>query len=444
MKIRFPTSFRFGATTAAYATEGAWKAAGKGESIWDRFTHTPQRTPAGDTGDLACNAFHTLADDVASLSALHATSYRFSIAWSRIQPDGRGSPLADGLDHYSRVVDTLLEAGMGALPTLYHWDLPQALQDRGGWAQRDTASRFADYAHYVGRYLGDRVESWMLLAEPNTFCHNGYGTGLHAPGIADADSHLRATHTANLAQADGLRALRAAHSKLRIGPALGLVPYEPAQDSEADCEATKRFDRFQHEWFLSPALEGVYPDVFPTELPLERMGVRHDDMERCRADFDFIGVTVRPALRVEAADDPLGLGARVEIAPKEAVAPAILQGSPLQDRLTRLAKEVPNLPIELTCEMPCDTQVPNHAGEVHDTDREAVLRDTLVAVSESIAAGAKVQSYHAGNLLDAFEWEAGYRERRGLVFVDFPTGQRTLKQSGHWFRRVAAEKGFDT
>jgi beta-glucosidase len=449
-RISFPKGFHWGAATAAYQIEGAPREAGKGESIWDRFSHTPGRIANGDTGDLACDSYHRFADDLALLRAMNCTSYRFSIAWPRIQPDGRGRPLPAGLDHYRRIAEALLAAGIRPFPTLFHWDLPQALQDAGGWPARDTANRFADYAGHVVAALGDLVRDWMLLNEPSVFTTMGYWIGIHAPGVKDPEAFLRATHVANLAQGLGFAAARAARSDARIGTAFAFAPCEPATDSEADAAASQRFDAFTNLWYLLPALTGRYPDLaFEGGAPLERMGARDGDEKLLRAPLDFIGVNlyVRNLVR-EVASDAFGLRAR----------PAGMGGhqgprtdfgwevwpAALYEMLMRLTRDFDTPVLEVT-ENGCSYgDGPDARGVVHDGRRIEFYQGYLEAVARAIADGADVRGYHAWTLLDNFEWAEGFRQRFGLAYVDFATCARTLKESGRWFGRVAAENALET
>jgi beta-glucosidase len=450
MKVQFPEGFHWGTATASYQIEGSCRADGKGESIWDRFSHTPGRIATGETGDQACDSYLRFTEDRQLMQAMNQTSYRFSISWPRIQPEGQGAPLAAGLDHYRRVVDDLLEAGIRPFPTLYHWDLPQALQDRGGWANRDTAGRFADYAHHVASALADRVDDWILLNEPSVFTTLGYGIGLHAPGMLDTDAFFRSTHTANLAQGDGARAVRAVRGDVRVGSALAFSPCEPVGDTDADLAASERFHRFTNAWYLDPALHGRYPEAFVGEIPYARMGVREGDLERTRTELDFIGVNLytRTCVRQEP-DDAWGIGGRPigmggETGPRTEFGWEIWPNA-MRDMLVRLTKDYDRPVLEVT-ESGCsfgDGPDPSD-GVIRDTRRIDYYRDILVAVHEAIEAGADVRGYHAWTLLDNFEWAEGTRQRFGLAWVDFETGSRTLKESGHWYGRVAAENGFET
>ena len=450
-RASFPQGFHWGAATAAHQIEGAFREDGKGESIWDRFNHTPGRIHAGDTGDVACDSYHRIEDDIALLQAMNLTSYRFSIAWPRILPTGGGSPNPAGVDYYRRLVDALLEVGIRPFPTLYHWDLPQALEDRGGWPERDTAGRFADYADTCMRALGDRVDEWMIFNEPSIFTTMGYLLGIHAPGHRDPDAFLRATHTVNLAQAEAFRAMRAARADARIGTAFSMSPCEPAGDSEADAAAAERWHAFVNLWHLEPALRSRYPDAFVDGPPLERMGVRDGDLEQLHAPLDFIGINLYMRTQVAHSDtaswgiqaQPQGMGGNEgprtdfgwEVWPKA-----------LYDMVLRITRDYDTPVIEIT-ENGCSyADGPDETGGIRDPRRIDFFRGYLAELSRAIEDGADVRGYHAWTLLDNFEWAAGYAQRFGLAWVDFddPKRPRTLKESGHWYARVAAENGFET
>jgi beta-glucosidase len=448
-RVRFPKGFHWGAATAAYQIEGAWDADGKGESVWDRFAHTSGRVRNGDTGDVACDSYHRWREDVALLREMNLTSYRFSISWPRILPQGSGAPNARGLDYYGRLVDALLAAGIRPFPTLYHWDLPQAVEDRGGWPNRDTAARFSDYAHAVARALGDRVGQWMIFNEPSIFTTMGYLVGIHAPGRREPEAWLRAGHVVNLAQGEAFRAMRAERPGLAIGTAFNMSACEPAGDSEADREAAERWHRLLNLWYLEPALRGRYPEAFPGGLPLDRMGVREGDLERVRAPLDFLGINLYTRTLVRAhPNDPLGVGA-------QAVGPVGGSEGPrtdfgwevwpraLRDVVVRITRDYGRPAIEIT-ENGCSyADGPGPDGAIRDPRRIDYHRGYLEALAQAIDAGADVRGYHAWSLLDNFEWAEGFAQRFGLAWVDFATRERRLKESGRWYGRVAAENGFD-
>jgi beta-glucosidase len=448
-RIEFPKNFRWGAATASYQIEGGWNEDGKGESIWDRFAHTPGRVRDDMNGDRAADSYHRIEEDVALLRELNLSSYRFSVAWPRIQPSGRGPANPKGLDYYRRLVDALLGAGIRPFPTLYHWDLPQALEDAGGWPHRDLTGRFADYAELMARALGDRVEAWMLFNEPMIFTALGYLIGNHAPGRRDLEAWLRASHVVNLAQGDAFRAMKAVRSDLSLGTAYSTSACEPAGDSSEDGEAAERWHRLTNTWFLEPALLGRYPDVFRDGLPEERMDVREGDLDRCRVALDFLGVNLYTRTLVRAAEgDPLGLGA-VPVAgmggrdgPKTDFGWEVWPDA-LRDVVLRLTRDYHRPAIEITENGCAYADGPDARGEIDDRRRIDFYRGYLAALHEAIEAGADVRGYHAWSLLDNFEWAEGYHQRFGLVHVDFETSKRTIKASGRWYAAVADRNGLD-
>jgi len=447
-RLVFPAGFLWGAATAAYQIEGAWQEDGKGESIWDRFAHTPGRVKGGDTGDVACESYRRFPEDVALLRAMNLGSYRFSLAWPRIQPEGRGAPNAKALDHYGRLVDALLAAGIRPFPTLYHWDLPQALEDTGGWANRDTAGRFSDYAEIVGRALGDRVRSFALLNEPAVFTTLGYLLGVHAPGRRDAEAFWRACHVANLAQGEGFRALRAVRADARIGSAFSMSPCEPAGDAPADAAAAERWHGFVNDLFLRPALRGAYPPIFVEASLEEALGVRPGDLERVRAPFDFVGINLYVRTRVRAVPGDPRLGAAPvggmggDAGPRTDLGWEVWPRA-LHDMVLRVTRDYERPPIEITENGCAYGDGPDARGVVRDERRIDFHRGYLEQLWRAIEAGADVRAYHAWSLLDNFEWAEGYAPRFGLAWVDSATRARTLKESGRWYGRVAAENGFE-
>ncbi len=450
-RASFPDGFHWGTATASYQIEGAWDHDGKGESIWDRFTHTPGRIRSGDTGDVACDSYHRGDEDIALMREMNLNSYRFSLAWPRILPAGSGEVNSKAIDHYRRFVDALLEAGIRPLPTLYHWDLPQALEDRGGWPERDTAGRFADYADACMRALGDRVDQWSIFNEPAIFTLMGYLVGIHAPGRQDLDAFLRATHTVNLAQAEAFRAMKAARGDARIGTAFSMSPCEPGGDDEADAEAAERWHAFVNLWFLETALHGRYPDAFVEGVPFERMGVRDGDMDLVRAPLDFLGINLYTRTAVQHREgagwglDAAHVGPLGETGPRTHFGWEVWPDA-LYDMVMRITRDYDRPVIEIT-ENGCSyADGPDARGRIEDRERIEFFRGYLAALARAIEEGADVRGYHAWTLLDNFEWAEGYEQRFGLAWVDFeyPERPRTLKESGRWYAEVAAENGFDT
>jgi beta-glucosidase len=445
--ITFPKNFWWGTATASYQVEGAWKEDGKGESIWDRFSHTPGKIKNNDNGDVACDHYHRYAEDVHIMQALQMKSYRFSIAWPRIQATGSGKPNAKGLDFYSRLVDSLLAAKIRPFPTLYHWDLPQALEDAGGWPNRDTAQRFADYADLMMTALGDRVQSWMIFNEPWVFTTLGYLLGTHAPGRTDLDAYLRSTHVVSLAQGMAYRVMKGVRPKAVVGTAFSMSPMEPATNSRTDREATERAHLWQNVWFLEAALKGKYPDAFIGVTP-EMFGVQAGDMEKVRVPLDFIGInnyfrmivtatrrgaiTLNPISKIFPADVKLG----GDTGPKTDMGWEVYPHG-LYEIVTRITKDYKRLPIEITENGCAYGDAPGKNGVDSDTRRIAYYRGYLRELSKAIKEGADVRGYHAWSLLDNFEWAEGYTKRFGLVYVDFKTQKRTVKESGKWYAKTA-------
>jgi beta-glucosidase len=441
---QFPEGFLWGTATASYQVEGAWAEDGKGESIWDRFSHTQGRVKNGDTGDIACDQYHRFDEDIALMRELHQKSYRFSLSWPRIQPSGFGAANPKGLDHYKRLADALLAADIRPSCTLYHWDLPQALEDKGGWTNRDLAKYFADYARIVAEALGDRITTWAMFNEPYVFAEAGYSAGVHAPGRKEgAAGFLRAAHTANLAQGDAFRAMKAVSPKAQIGGAYSMSPGTPASNSQADRAAVERFHALNNVYFLEAALSGKYPDAFlrPDEA-VRLMGFENGDGERMRAALDWIGVNYYFRTFVSDAsrskDKPWAYtGAIPRVGPITAIGWEVWPEG-LYEIVMRIARDY-KLPIEITengCSYPYG---PGTDGQVADERRLSYLKSHLSALARAIADGAPVRGYHAWSLLDNFEWAEGYSQRFGLVYVDFKNGQRrTVKDSGLWYGRAAA------
>jgi beta-glucosidase len=451
--ISFPRNFFWGAATAAYQIEGGWSADGKGESIWDRFAHTPGKIKNGDNADASCDSYHRWREDIALAREMNLNSYRFSISWPRVQPLGSGTPNSAGLDYYSRIVDGLLEARIRPFATLYHWDLPQALEDGGGWPNRDTASRFADYVELMARSLGDRVANWMLFNEPLAFTFQGYLDGTHAPGRASLGDFLSATHTVNLAQGAGFRALKAARPAARVGTAFSMSPCEPATNSEDDQIAADRAHAINNIWFLEPALRGRYPEAF-SYLPEAAMGIQPGDMEKVRAPLDFIGINLyyRTIAAASKAMERLG-------SPQQWLFPVKLSGGEggpktgmkwevwpqaLYDMVARITRDYQRPVIEITESGCAYNDIPDARGIINDTQRIEYHRQYLHALARAMADGADVRGYHAWSLMDNFEWAEGYSQRFGLAYVDFKTQRRTVKESGRWFAGVAAENRLST
>ncbi len=452
-EFQFPKNFLWGAATAAYQIEGAWNQDGKGESIWDRFSHTPGKIKNGDTGDMACDSYRRWRDDIALLRAMNLTSYRFSISWPRIQPSGLGPANSKGLDYYSRLVDALLEAHIRPFVTLYHWDLPQPLEDAGGWPNRETASHYAAYVDLVARALGDRVSDWTLFNEPSAFTSLGYLEGKHAPGRTSILDFLRASHTVNLAQGAGFRALKAVRPSARVGTAFSMSACQPATASDDDKLAAERCHAITNLWFLETALRGRYPEALAF-LPETAMRIQSGDLDQMRAPLDFIGINLYYRTIASAP------GALERLAnPRQWLFPVKMQPGrdgpktdigwevfpdAIYEVVTRITRDYNHPQIEITESGCAYNDVPDSTRAIHDARRIAYHQRYLQSLARAIAAGADVRSYHAWTLLDNFEWAEGFSQRFGLAYVDFKTQQRTIKESGKWYARVAKQNRIET
>jgi beta-glucosidase len=449
-----PPGFELGVAMASYQIEGAVQEDGRGPSIWDTFSHTPGRTARGDTGDVACDHYHRYREDVALMADLGVDSYRLSLAWPRIQPDGRGRPLAAGLDFYSRLVDELLGAGITPLVTLYHWDLPQALEDAGGWPHRDTAHRFVDYALAVQEALGDRVTRWITLNEP--FCSSvlGYGTGRHAPGVQDAGATLAAAHHLLLGHGMAVQEMRARDALGSYGITLNLEPVSPLTDRPEDHAAAERSLVLSNLLFTDPVLAGTYPEAAREiwSASSDFSFLRDGDLAVTSAPLDFLGVNYyfparvrdvpheepEPALRLI---DDLGVASPL-LADDEVTE----MGWPVDpDGLRRvvvwLQGTYAGLPPVYVTENGRASADRVADGAVEDPERIRYLDGHLRALAQAVEEGVDVRGYFVWSLLDNFEWAAGYAKRFGLVHVDYDTLERLPKASYGWYRELLAARG---
>lgn len=468
---RFPDGFLWGMATASYQVEGAWQEDGKGESIWDRCAHTVGKIKGSATGDVACDHYHLYPQDIAILKRLNQKSYRFSISWSRIQPTGTGAGNQKGIDHYSRLADTLMEAGIRPFCTLYHWDLPQALEDRGGWPNRDLAGYFADYAGILAKHLGDRITVWAPFNMPWAFAYYGYGIGIHPPGRANFNDFLKAMHTISLAPGQASRALKANSSKATVGSAYGMAPGYPRTDSEADRAATARYHAMNNVFHLHAAMHGEYPKAFVGEPPYEAMGFKAGDEKIMKAPLDWIGFHYYTRRIVSDASGGAHTGSSATFGTEtesdapdtngrdpytrfHAVMPTVgpltdagleLWPRGIYDLVMQITREYNRAAIEITETGCCylDTPYEKENGRVPDTRRLRFYREHLAELARAMADGANVRSYHAWSLLDNFEWLDGYSQRYGLTYVDFRDQKRTVKDSGLWYGRVAAANRLD-
>jgi beta-glucosidase len=438
-RTRFPSDFFWGAATAAYQIEGAVREDGRGESIWDRFSAVPGKVLNGDSGAVACDSYHRYREDVRLMRELGLNAYRFSISWPRILPEGRGWPNAAGLDFYDRFVDELLENGIEPFPTLYHWDLPQALEDRGGWPVRDTVDAFTQYVEAVAARLGDRVSHWITQNEPWVIAWLGYGLGEHAPGRASEADAIAAAHHVLLSHGRAVEVLRREAPGAEVGITIDVVPMHPLTDSAADVAAARAEDLVRNRWFVDPVLLGTYPEeLLPRFEALLPAGWK-DDLPLIAAPLDFFGVNYYRRHIVQAAPD----GSPVVVDPAEGEVTEMgweVYPDGLYKLLVQLHDEYDVPPLYVTengAAFPDNRQ----NGTVEDPARTAYLETHLAAIARAIEEGVSVQGYFVWSLLDNFEWARGFSKRFGIVYVDYETLERVPKASYAWYRDfIAAQR----
>jgi beta-glucosidase len=450
--LSFPAGFTWGAATAAYQIEGAPGADGKGPSVWDTFSHTPGKVRGADTGDIACDSYRRYREDADLLESLGLRAYRFSISWPRILPAGDGKVNQAGLDYYRALLDALGERGIAGAATLYHWDLPQALQDAGGWPSREVALRFADYAAVVGEALGDRVARWITMNEPGVVAHHGYRVGVHAPGLTDMAAAAATTHHLLLGHGLATQALRAVlPSTAEVGITLNFQPVRVAPESaELVEEARLITDASLNGVFLEPVINGRYPEhALPGLLPPADL-IKAGDMEAIAAPLDFLGVNYYFPAHLRPGDpDQLKRG---EEPPLPGVAnvvhyvPDDMEQTPmgwlvdpdgLYELLMRLAKDAPGLPLYVTENGCAAEDYVTPEGIVNDVERVRYLHLHLDAAARAARDGANLSGYYVWSLLDNFEWAYGYQKRFGIIFVDFGTQRRIPKASSAFYAQVA-------
>jgi beta-glucosidase len=448
----FPRGFLLGAATAAYQVEGAVAEDGRGPSIWDTFAARPGTTRRGDTGEIACDQYHRFGEDLDIARWMRLNAYRFSVSWSRVCPAGDGRVNPRGLAYYRALAQACRERGIAPVVTLYHWDLPLALQDAGGWQRRETAERFAEYARVVCEELSDLVELWVTVNEPAVAALAGHAEGTHAPGIADGQAALRAGHHLLLAHGLAMERMRAAGCRTPVGIALSHWPAVPATASAADAAAARRSDGHSNRMYFDPVLAGRYPDDMLGWYGRERFGhVLDGDLDIIGKPPGFLGVNYYSVNRVaaRAAADPTPEpwpGLRV-IAARDPHAVRDTMGwaaepDGLRDLLLRLGRDYPGCPpLHVTENGTSWDDYVSPEGAVNDVERIAYLDGHLRAVHRAITEGADVRGYFHWSLLDNFEWAHGYGRRFGLVHVDFGTQRRLPKASAHWLRERVAEDG---
>ncbi len=459
-ELKFPAGFVWGAATSAYQIEGATATDGRGPSIWDTFVRQPGRVVNGDTADVAVDHYHRYRDDVRLMADLGLTAYRFSVSWPRIQPAGKGAVNQAGLDFYRRLVDELLEKGIEPWITLYHWDLPQPLEDAGGWPERDTAQRFADFAALVHDALGDRVRNFSTVNEPWCAAFLGYASGEHAPGRREPAAAVRAAHHLLLGHGLAVQAIRAQNPKTRIGGCVNLYAISPASDSEADLDAARRIDGLQNRFFLDAMLKGEYPADVLEDLRAvcEPDHIRPGDLETIATPFDLLLINYYSRFTVSGVS---GGAASASAAPTGAGSPWVgsehvsfvnggrpvtamgweIDTDGLLEILLRLVKEYPPIPLVISENGAAFDDVVTGDGAVHDSERLAFIASHLRACHEAISKGVPLKGYFAWSLLDNFEWAWGYGKRFGLVYVDYETQERILKDSALWYAETIRRNG---
>lgn len=459
--LEFPENFLFGSATASYQIEGAATEDGRGASIWDTFSRKPGAVLHGHTGDVACDHYHRLDDDLDLMTSLGLQAYRFSIAWPRIQADGKGAANERGVAFYSRLVDGLLARGITPIATLYHWDLPQTLEDAGGWATRDTALRFGDYAHIMGEALGDRVAVWTTLNEPWCSAYLGYGAGVHAPGVTDRLATLRAVHHLNLAHGLGIQALRASVTKPDVQYSATLNPQVARGVDDTSAEAIRRIDALGNRAFTGPMLRGEYPaDLLADTASITDWSfVEPGDLEQIHQPLDVLGVNYYSTMRVRlwngvgersSADGHgesrgtawPGAAEEIEFLPTDGPHTDMgwnIDPAAFEDLLVELHESY-GLPLMITENGAAFPDVADESERVRDADRVDYLRQHLTAVHRAIGRGADIVGYQVWSLMDNYEWAYGYTKRFGIVRVNYDTLERTPKDSAHWYARLIRER----
>lgn len=437
----FPKDFLWGAATASYQIEGGGLTDGRGECIWHRFSHTPGNVVNGDTGDVACDHYHRYREDVALMKELGLKAYRFSTSWPRVLPNGIGQINRAGIDFYSRLVDELLEADIRPFITLYHWDLPQALQDKGGWENPDSVKWFGDYAGIMANALGDRITDWTTLNEPFVISFVGNFFGTHAPGKQDIKAAYLVAHHLMLAHGAAVPVIRQAVPNARVGITIDLGYFESPTDNEADVQAAYREDGFKNRWFLDAALKGRYPADIVALLGDILEDIDLAAVKSAAVPVDFLGINYyRRHLFVAGSD---GLFSSKDVEPDGSEFTAMgweIYPDGLRKLLVRVAEEYKPPVIYVTENGAAFDDPPPAQGVVNDPRRAAYLRDHFAAASQAIEQGVPLKGYFVWSLLDNFEWAEGYNKRFGIIYVDYATQKRTFKSSARYYQQLISEQ----
>jgi len=435
-QFRFPPHFIWGAATAAYQIEGAWDADGKGESIWDHFSHMPGKVTNNDTGDVACDHYHRYPEDIAIMRQLGLKAYRFSISWPRIIPQGIGRVNLAGLDFYDRLVDALLAANIEPFLTLHHWDYPRALYEKGGWLNRENLPAFADYAALMVKRLGDRVSQWATFNEPGVIAWDGYVSGEHAPGVKDDLSAARqVSHNLMVAHGLAVQAIRGVNPDLEIGIVLSQWGVDPASDDPADFAAAERFWNAGDTTFLHPIFKGYYHPEWIDAIEGPPPQIYPGDMALIAQKLDFLGINSYSRSVISAKEGRLDYipGSEYTDMGWEVFAPAFRR------MLVKINRDYDLPPIFITENGAAYQDEVTPDGKIHDERRQEYLRMHFIQAWLAMQEGVDIRGYFVWSLLDNFEWGHGYTKRFGIVRVDYDTLQRTIKDSGEWYNRVITE-----
>jgi beta-glucosidase len=438
--IKFPSNFLWGAATASYQIEGAWNVDGKGESIWDRFSHTPGKITNGDTGNVACDHYHRYLEDISLMRDLGLKAYRFSVSWPRVLPSGFGRVNLPGLDFYDRLTDALLAANIEPFITLHHWDYPQALYDQGGWLKRDHLACFADYAAVMAKRLGDRIQRWTTFNEPGVIAWDGYVSGEHAPGVKnDQKTALQVTHNLIVAHGLAVQAIRGVDPKLQVGIVLSQWGLDPATDDPADLAAAEHAWNAGETAFLHPIFTGHYHpemvDALGDDLPKTQPG----DMALISQKLDFLGINSYSRGVISATEGRLDEipGSEYTDMGWEVCAPAFRR------MLVKINRDYRLPPIYITENGAAFNDEVTPDGKIHDERRLDYLRQHFTQARLAMQDGVDIRGYFVWSLLDNFEWGHGYTKRFGIIRVDYETQKRTIKDSGEWYSRVIAKNQVD-
>ena len=442
MQYKFKKDFIWGAATSSYQIEGAHNVDGKSESIWDRFCKKDGAIEDGTSGEIACDHYNRIEEDVALMVELNLEAYRFSISWPRIIPNGFGEVEQRGLDFYNKLINTLIKNGIEPVVTLYHWDLPQVLEDKGGWSNREIVSWFEEYTKVVVNAFGDRVTKWCTINEPMVICNLGYNLGIHAPGVKDTERYYQAVHNVNLSHARSYKILKEYNSDFIVGSAQALFANYATDPSDAELmtEVNKQNDEMM--WiYLSPITKGVYPDTNMENILKYNGDIVLEDLKEIKGTSDYIGVNLYSRIVIGFDED----GNPSRTLPEGAAVTDIgweVYPNAIYDMMHTLKDDYDNLPVFIT-ENGASYDYPVVDGRVKDIKRTDYFKKYIGALNKSIDEGCNVQGYFAWSLMDNFEWAYGYSQRFGIIDVNYETQKRTIKDSGHFYATIIKNSGFD-